>query len=478
MTTVADVDLSTWNRYAASPRLRGSNPFGLLTATSLTRHAITWTFSEAVAYGQYVNGDYWVLDTGSGVTVTDISPLSTDVGGWITNGSMINPHRAEGQGYDSSATAPYDAANNVGRPSGADLTAGNPLALVTGDSLISTKSVGTQSNWPQLSDASVLTVVSSAPATGSFRPPYTNGSKAHNWNTSDIDWTFLASKQVSKTPISSLPTLAAITANVERVWLDHNQHFGFGRLQPANNMESYGREISKVTADAALTLLLDYTQAELEPIMFGFLQVSIDLYELGAQGQSWHADGAIYNGRKLPVLFAGLMFNDANMLAIANGATNFIFQEDQQTDYVSQELVDVSATGTVESGGDWKVDIRNASYAPYVVGDIGDAEWGVRYSAWTTDAALTTPAYNQWAPDSDWGSNYRSLNSGGGTGAALAAIMLGAETSWNHPAFFDCWDRFVLAGQNSEHTLWSASGANYPTALVYDMWEQYRVNYA
>ena len=29
MTTVADVDLSTWNRYATSPRLRGSNPFGL-----------------------------------------------------------------------------------------------------------------------------------------------------------------------------------------------------------------------------------------------------------------------------------------------------------------------------------------------------------------------------------------------------------------------------------------------------------------
>ena len=29
MTTVADVDLSTWNRYATSPRLRGSDPFGV-----------------------------------------------------------------------------------------------------------------------------------------------------------------------------------------------------------------------------------------------------------------------------------------------------------------------------------------------------------------------------------------------------------------------------------------------------------------
>ena len=29
MTTVADVDLSTWNRYATSPKYRGSNPFGL-----------------------------------------------------------------------------------------------------------------------------------------------------------------------------------------------------------------------------------------------------------------------------------------------------------------------------------------------------------------------------------------------------------------------------------------------------------------
>ena len=29
MTTVADVDMTGWNRYAASPRLRGSDPFGL-----------------------------------------------------------------------------------------------------------------------------------------------------------------------------------------------------------------------------------------------------------------------------------------------------------------------------------------------------------------------------------------------------------------------------------------------------------------
>ena len=476
MTTVADVDLSTWNRYPSSPRLRGSNPFGLLTATSLTRHAITWTFSEAVTYGQYVNGDYWVIDSGSGVSVTDISPLSTDVGGWITNGSMINPHRALEQGYDSTGTLTYRAIDNMGRPSGADLTSGNPLVLVTGDSLISTKSVGTQNNWPQLSDASVLTVVSSAPASGSFRPPYTNGSKAHNWNISDIDWSLLASKQVSKTPIANLPTLSAIEASVGRVWLDHHDSWQFGRLQPANNMSDYGREISEDTAEAALTLLLDYTQTQLEPIMLGYLQIGIDLYELAAQGQQWRADGGIFNGRKLPILFAGLMFNDANMLAIANGATNFIFQEDQQTDYVTQLLVDVSATGTIESGGDWRVDVRNVDYAPYTAPMVGNAEWGVRYLGWTIGAESDPPNYSSWAPDSDWGAKYRANNAGGNSGAALATIMLGAETSWNYPAFFEHLDRYVTANQAAEHSYWT-TGANSSTALIIDMWEEYRVDY-
>src|SRR5208283_4217932 len=44
------------------------------TATSITKDGITWTFSEAVPVGQFVNGDYYVVGP---VTATAISPQPT-----------------------------------------------------------------------------------------------------------------------------------------------------------------------------------------------------------------------------------------------------------------------------------------------------------------------------------------------------------------------------------------------------------------
>ena len=38
------------------------------TTKSIQQYGITWSFADSVKYGQFVNGDYWVVDPGNGIT--------------------------------------------------------------------------------------------------------------------------------------------------------------------------------------------------------------------------------------------------------------------------------------------------------------------------------------------------------------------------------------------------------------------------
>src|SRR4030042_5485631 len=52
-------------------------------ADTISQYGITWRFSNPVAYGKFVNGDYWIVGP---VTVTSISPAPANG----RNGSTIN----------------------------------------------------------------------------------------------------------------------------------------------------------------------------------------------------------------------------------------------------------------------------------------------------------------------------------------------------------------------------------------------------
>ena len=54
----------------------GASVAALSTQSSITKDSITWTFSQAVPVGQFVNGDYYVVGP---VTVTSISPAPQTV---------------------------------------------------------------------------------------------------------------------------------------------------------------------------------------------------------------------------------------------------------------------------------------------------------------------------------------------------------------------------------------------------------------
>ena len=427
--------------------------------STISQHGITWTFSSDVEFGRFVNGDYWVVGP---VTIVNIDPLSTVEGGRTRHGSMINPHRNMTQGYDSGGkSSSFSAANNVGRPGGNTLSAANPLDLQAGDSLVSGRSGEPAGRWPpgQLDDAAVLTVVGEPPPAGAFRPPYTNGSKKYRWNANDIDWGKLEARQVSRSRLGSLPNLSSIAAGVSRVWLDHSESWSFLHAVPANNMPSFGREFQKRVGDVALTLLLDYSQAELEAILYGFLQVGIDLFGLAEQGQTWWANGAIFGGRKLPILFAGWLFDNdvaGEMLDIADAGQNFIFHEDQQTSYVDQEVFDDSEYDYPEAMD-------------------GYPEWSIRFHQWRMYK-------NTHNPNPSWGASYRNNNIGA-AGMVLATLIAGLRDEWDHDAIFDYHDRAYAARSGAdgndpigEHSMWRVQ-TNGLTSLTYNMWEEFRQDY-
>ena len=164
------------------------------TTISISQHGITWTFSQPVTFGQFVNGDYWVVGP---VTVASVSPApsvapSNEVNDLGTNqwgdtglqsnttrrnGSMVVMTPGSGQGYDSRGVT-YNAATSVSFP----------YALAVNRSLISSKSRLTipsqqlhhaimwtsEKNGNQvMQTAAILTCLAAAPPADAFRPTYT-----------------------------------------------------------------------------------------------------------------------------------------------------------------------------------------------------------------------------------------------------------------------------------------------------------------
>lgn len=461
--------LSGFFLFALALSSAGAQPSGLRIVssanktTSLSQHGITWYFDTEIEYGQFVNGDYWVVGP---VVITRITPRSLSEDGRVRHGAMLNPSFGETQGFDSHTLRnSYSAENNVARPGGNDLSPNNPLVIDGTASLVSVISHPEPNRRPSYTDAAVLTVVNDVPPEGTFRPSY-SGETKYWFSENDIDWDLLESHQVSRANIGSEPNLNAIAGNLERVWLDYRGgNWTARKIHPSNNMPDYGRDMAKQLGDAALALLLDYPRERKRTLMIRFLQIGLDWWgtveDQGGTARIYNADGGHGLGRKWPILFAGLMFGDDEILKFANGEEYHIFQEDIQTNYVDQDLINCS-----QDSNCWSPDTRNRNYAPYDNSMLGLPEWGIRYNN------------NYSRNDSDWGALYRMINSAGTTPAALAAIIMNAKESWNWPAFFDYHDRFAQAGRDGEHSFWGPGGTNNITTLTYQMWEAFRADYA
>lgn len=395
----------------------------LLAATSISYRGITWTFSADRPTGTFANGEPWVLGP---VSVTGISPgpAQTVSGAKTQNGSMKNPIPNTHHGFDGnpdiSAGVTYKPELNV--------ALSLPIQLAGGDVLVSARSKYSYPDFIQTVCA--LTVVSSAPPEGSFRPGIYGTDRTVKWNKSQLNYSVLR----NLAPVAGAPTKAEVEAMLPPLpWFEWAQIFSGNLLQPidntATNNRQYGREIAYRSGVIGLWLNLSNSQAEKEKAVIQFVQNGIDIHEYIKAGGGFYHDGGHKCGRKLPVVIAAMMLNDPALRATA--ANPDLFQEDTQTFIVSQADVGRAVVSPKET---------------YLQSDVGMGEWGVRhrFEPAQDDRRLTA--------------NYRSVVGPAMMGPWLTAHLMGAQAVWNHPPAFAYMERFKTlfgTGSTFADNMWS-----------------------
>ncbi|HUJ32900.1 MAG TPA: hypothetical protein VLY23_16575 [Candidatus Acidoferrum sp.] len=401
------------------------------TATSITKDGITWTFSQAVPVGQFVNGDYYVVGP---VTITAINPPPTTSSPY-ENGSVKNlPTANSKSGFDSRLNDGTDESWWFD----ATLRSYPPISVKPGDALVSSISLPTIHSAPEVMRASdmsaspvasvsVLTVLATAPSADAFRPSYCDRSQAI-YHADALQRNLLPS--LAPPNPSGTPTLATFEGYYRRPWIDTNP-FLFDA--PADYMPSYGQHIAFADSYASLLLMLNFPAANKVNLTNYFVQYGIDLYGCVQAGYGWPAFGGHRSGRKLPILFAGILLNNAGMMNVSADYPNQ-FGEDMQTLYIKNlppagSYLAAWQGATVIYGGHYGVNADGSVVSPGLYGpyeQLQPANW---------------PLIN---PNEQLGEAYRRCcTSVSWVGEALTMHIMHAENVWNYPAFFDYVDRWM-----------------------------------
>jgi hypothetical protein len=396
----------------------------LQAATSVGQNGVTWFFQGDRTVGQFVNGEWWVVGP---VTITSITPVDPTPGDATDiHGSMVNPTKDQ-QGLDSRSKGDrYVASLNVARRL--------PITLQPGTSLMSGIShVAFDDGY--LSKVAVLTVLAGPPPAGSFRPPW-YGPHKPLFNESELNYSVLR----KLAPTAAAQTPASLTnGDMKHVLIDlftggasANSEFKANTLTP-----HYGREISKATTRAALTLQLNYTDAQKRPLLIEVVQRGIDLYGSLLGGYTFTPDGGHNHGRKLAMYIAAKTLGHPDMLARCNAGNHPVFQEDQQHAFVT------------------------SAWTNHPASNIGMPEW----------AAQAFQRLDRPLPDWE-ATGYRFINGQANVGLVLTVTLMGGRAEWNHEALF----RYIierywpLESSGSRRGIGSTNGI--PT-LTHQMWNAY-----
>jgi hypothetical protein len=404
-------------------------------ATSITKDGITWTFSQAVPVGQFANGDYYVVGP---VTVRAIDPASQTASPY-ENGSVVDLPTANGKsGFDSRLNDGSDESWWFD----ATLRSYPPVSLKPGDAMVSSISLARIHSDPEVmrstdmsaspvKTVSVLTVLSSAPSADAFRPSYCDRSQTI-YHANDLRMNLLPSlaPPTPSDPAAGTPTLAEFEALYRRPWIDTNS-FLFDA--PADYMPSYGQHIAFADSYASLLLMLNFPTAKKQNLTNYFVQYGIDLYGCVQAGYGWPAFGGHRSGRKLPIIFAGILLNNSGMKNVSANYPNE-FGEDMQTMYVNQvppagTYLKAWQGATAIYGGHYGVDANGAVVSPGLYGpyeQLQPSKWPL-----INGNEQLGEAYRRCCTSVSW------------VGEALAIHLLKAESVWNYPAFFDYVDRWM-----------------------------------
>ncbi len=401
---------------------------------SVSQYGITWTFDKKAPVGQFITGDYYVVGP---VTITAISPAPE--GG--RNGSMLNPPVTAKTAYDDRL-----------RGHDAKLAAKLPIKMKPGDSLVSTISHekrGQKHIYPHreksasvLKTAAVLTCLAKAVPADTFRPSYC-GPKDKLRRYGDLDLSLLPSVKRAK----STPKLALYERIFQRPWIDHTFTWVGRATHPTENMPDYGREISRAVSDASLLLMCDFKPDEKKKLLTGLVQYGIDLWGVARSGGGWRANGGHGSGRKWPVVLAGILLKDKAMQK-----PKAQFGEDEQT-YYGKGYYGAKALFRVVRRTGLRKEHEHLPPSKY-------------------PDKMMPEGYRRCCTALSW------------VGTALSARMMGAEKTWNHPAYFDYIDRWMTEDDSRQMADIKAHYGKAPrirqgetwSKFVTEMWKTYRHN--
>jgi hypothetical protein len=413
----------------ASPAPAPPSPAG--TASSITKDGITWTFSQAVPVGQFVNGDYFVVGP---VTVTSIDPPATTSTPYM-NGSVVDLPTANGKsGFDSRLNDGTDESWWFD----ATLRSYPPISLKPGDSLVSSISLAQTHSVPEVmrsgdmsvspvASASVLTVLSATPSADAFRPSYCDRSQTI-YHANVLQRNLLAS--LAPPNPSQTPTLAQFETWYRQPWIDTN---AFLFDAPALYMPSYGQHIAFADSYATLLLMLNFPADQKVNLTNYFVQYGIDLYGCVQTGYGWPAFGGHHSGRKLPIVFAGILLNNDGMKNVSTTYPNQ-FGEDMQAFYINK----LPPAGTYQQAWQGATVIYGGHYGVTTDGTPVSAGLYGPYEQ------LQPSAWPLISPTEQLGEAYRRCcTSVSWVGEALTIHILHAETTWNQQAFLDYVDRWM-----------------------------------
>jgi hypothetical protein len=415
--------------------------------SSITQHGITFTFAQPRLCGQFVNGDWFVVGP---VTLANMSPPCVTVNGRVMHGAMVNPDASQLlHGYDKALYGPGNEARYVDALNVAlNLAPGNPRVLAPNTSLIKVISNTNPNYVSQLETCAVLTVLPDIPPQGSFRPAYAGTDHPVRFDEQQLDLTVLR----ALAPATGAPTIASLLPQFERLWLDHAPGWPSRYMHPALNMPDYGRDLASLFNEAALVCNTNAPLADRRQLAIRLVQIGIDFMGNKRGGCYWEGVGGHGSGRKWPILFAGALLRDSEMLAVGqnyvsqrnlNGTYTTHFGEDCQTFYVQQ---------TSASQINW-------GHGGYVAADLGVPEYGFSHVHWpaSDSNAWTTNSYRLCCTANGW------------IGGVLGARMMGLRDEWNHQVLFDYTDRYAA----TEPVGWTRSWSPW----VGRMWDLYRAQF-
>lgn len=436
----------------------------LLTAEerdSVSQYGITWTFDKAYPCGQFITGDWWVVGPVSVVSIspepgaaqTDNTKVKKNKFGdhaikpdsRMRNGSVIIEERTGKQGFDSRLIN-YDP----------DLSKTFPLKLKPDQSLISSVSwdvvdpkqyICHQIMWSSekkarvvLKTAAVLTCLDVAPPEDAFRPASV-GTQKRIFRESDIQWDKLGSLK----PTAGAPDWKMLERWFERPWIDNTGGWILQRTGPTENNPVYGREFSRMTGLAALALMTDAGREQKRKTLIGLIQYGIDVQGFIDHGLNWMADGGHYSGRKLPLMFAGILLDDETMM---NPKPEVRFQEDQDTYY---------GKGWAGQTALWQMVTHHGPRRSYE--HIHPSKWD--------KMDKRSEGYRKCCNGRAWI----------GTALTMRLFEDGVKI-WNHDAFFDYCDRWMeekdpYAENRGTFKRPGSEGSAFE-GFVTKMWRQYR----